>query len=266
MDWKGIKEKVVVAVIAGIILAGGGWLLNRLLTPDDQPVRAAIEWLDFANPGFRKDLAATQDLDKALTSYFGISGLADAAYNLAFQSNFRVGAIKFSNSTNARTREIEVSLEGAVLFSGAAVSQPKNIQSSLTLKPLDPRSSATVYFVGRRWWIDDPVKAIHDNRSIEVTNKILPEHLPFYSNAVVRYPFVVIIFFVIGVLIVGVFLFAASFDFFVTDKLKFQAKNTSKDQVKKKIEFIEYVRTNFPEKIPSTEDVGGTDASANVKQ
>ncbi len=256
MDWNGVKEKVVVAVIAGVILASGGWLLNRSLTPDDQPVRGEIEWLDLANPGFRRDRAATQDLEKALTGYFGISGIADAAYEWAYWDSMRVGVITFSNTTNVRTKEIEISLEGAGLFSGAAVSQPKNIQSTLILKPLDPRSNIKVYFVRRPWWTIEPVKAIHDNRSIEIQNKKLPEYIPFYSNFVVGYPFVVIIFFMIGAFIVGILLIATAFDIMIVDKLKYRAKNASKNEIKKRIEFIEYVRKNFPEKMPATESTG----------
>ena len=79
MDLNSIAEKVIVAVIAGIILAGGGFLFSYLFTPGPQSVQAQTDYIDFPNPSYRNlDGKKSQELEAAGLSIFGVHRLGKA--------------------------------------------------------------------------------------------------------------------------------------------------------------------------------------------
>ncbi len=171
MNWNNIREKVTIAVLTGIVLGGLAWLATKFMTPDPQIITAESRWIDLPNPtrGLRFDKAA-DELEKTVGALFGVSG--EALRNLRHSGSLRIGSLRFQNNSQIRSKEVEVSIENSALFSSEAT-QSTDFGSSLTLKPLPPEGTATVYFIAQPWFsiFGTTVLSIHDNRNVEVVSK-----------------------------------------------------------------------------------------------
>lgn len=85
MDWKGVTEKIIVAVVAGAILGGAGWLLGRATAPESPNVRAELSWVTVPNPFYPVQDSQIADIDRIL----GARGIADVLRRIG--GEMRVG-------------------------------------------------------------------------------------------------------------------------------------------------------------------------------
>lgn len=116
LDWKGIVEKTVVAVLAGLILSGLAWIYSIATAPNTKTLTAEVEWMDITNVAYRMDRKLAQELDKAIANAFGPTNLTNFVSSLGYKSIVRVVSVIIRNSSDTRTKEIEVSAKEGAIF------------------------------------------------------------------------------------------------------------------------------------------------------
>ena len=252
MDWKSIGEKVAVAVIAGIILGAIGWVASQMIAPDVQTVSAKINWIDVPNPAFRMDRKAASDLDKQIQNIFGVSGAPEFISGLGYEPVARFGTITFQNDTASRSKDIEVDFKDATLFSGDASKQDGSLHSSMTLKALSPNGNATVYFIAPPWlyFQNVPVMAIHNDRKVEILSRHMEPEVEAFIDFSDKYAIIVFALLGTGGVTILILVVSLLLNFAIPNPMKWRAKLVDAKQVKKQIEFIEYIKAHHPEKMP----------------
>ena len=128
MDWKGIVEKTIIAVLAGTILAVGGLAYTRFF-PGGQSISAMLTWVDLRNPLFSSDRKFIAEVDRLIQQQFGVSNAT--FYTDRLGSELRLGRIDFTNDTETRSEEIFVLIEAAALYSPDATDQAGSVRSAL---------------------------------------------------------------------------------------------------------------------------------------
>jgi hypothetical protein len=253
MDWKGILEKIIIAVAAGAILAAGGLLFATISSPRAQPVVASVTWIDVPNPFFPAKDKVVLDVSKLMQDTFHT---ADAIYSLdafANRPELRIGKVNIQNEGDLKSKEIFISIDGAMLFSAGAIDQPGKVRSKLALTPLLPGKSATVFFVEKQWPIPTDVSLVHDDRIVRVETAQWPDELEWAGAVIMRFPGVIFAIFGAGFFIIVFLILGALWALLVRDKLAWRVKHTTPELVAKEVKFINYVRSNYPEKMPKGE-------------
>src|SRR5215216_3192440 len=116
MDWKGILEKIIIAVGAGAILALGGLIYSKMSSPSIQPITASVGMLTIGNPLFPLRDKRNADVSKWMKDNFGLDVPGYLLQSLSTGLDLRIGKIEFTNSGELRSKEISVSVPGALLF------------------------------------------------------------------------------------------------------------------------------------------------------
>lgn len=265
MDWKGIAEKIIVAVGAGILLGILGWLYATVTAPLPSPVIATARWLDVPNPAFRLDRAQTRDLDTALARVFGVNDLASFVSRLGYKATARIVVLSIRNVRDHRSKTIDVAVKDAAMFLADAGRAGSTIQHQVRIDAVDPGKSAHVYIVMPQWLYFEkpPIDVLHDGKRIVVTTTQLPqdednkEAIPqdVLISFLYTYPFAIGVVFLIGIVTCVIFAVGLLTQLLFSRRMKdWQAKYTTKEYVKKQMDFIDYVREHYPKNLPDAKN------------
>ena len=205
MDWKGIIEKVIIAVVAGAILGIFGWILGRATAPETPSVRAQLKWVDVESDQrvYGALLKNRGDMEKAFGTVFEMTGIEKALEDIG--SRLRVATLKVENNTSVRTQEVEVYIQGrGIVTSPGAVVKSTAVVSELKLKPLDPGDSTIVYILAKPWspYTSDPVRVIYDGRKVDIMGFDYLDEQYLFGIAVTSYPILIVALLGAGVLFV----------------------------------------------------------------
>jgi hypothetical protein len=247
--WKPLGAPLIVAAVVGAV----AFFWGRATAPDAPSVQAEFKSVDIANPVLASRSGIGANLEKAIQPFFNVSGSGAVIDQMSYRSEWRIGVLTFNNNGAVRTKAIEVSVnDPAILFSsGSTGDRPAPTTRQLHLKPLDPGTSTTVYFVSPAWsaYAPTPVRALHDGRKIEIASHDLPAELSGFVRLVDSYPFIIGLLLLAAMislpLLIMILIGSAIFHY----NMDLRARATSKDEIKRTAEFLEYVRAKYPDKI-----------------
>lgn len=260
MDWKGIAEKVVVAVLAGAILAFLGWLYTIATAPPPSPVIVSARWMDVPNPAYRLGRPQTLELDAAIAKSFGVHDAATFLSKMGYRPRGRLVVLDIYNVENYRSKAIEITAKEAAVFS-TNVSRSDTFQNHLQIESIDPGKHQLIYIVMPPWLYFEkpPIDVLHDGKRVEILTTSLPydedSREPVPTDVAVAfiltYPITLGILLVIGLMACVIFAISLLGQLLFSGRLRdVQARYANKEQLKKQIDFIDYVRTHYPKNMP----------------
>lgn len=259
LDWKGIFEKTLVAVLAGLILAGLAWVYGTVTAEKTKTLTAEVEWIDITNVAYRMDRKLIPALDKALADAFGPSNLATYMSSLGYQSIARVLMVTIKNAGDTRTKEIEVSAKQGAIFSYKSAEPISSVIAQIKIKPIDPKGRAIAYVVMPPWSFYEsvPISILHDGRLVDVEARTLSETEWDMFKSLRDSPVYIAIAFIlaaIGFMTLLIGLIAGFLSaFFKQWMFSATGKSISPKTLRLYLDLIGFARANNPEKISAAE-------------
>jgi hypothetical protein len=165
--------------------------------------------------------------------------------------------VQFVNFGAVRSKPVEIAAVGFALFSVSAVDGNATVRSDIRLKPIDSEESTDVYMIGSAGYLsfDPNIKVIHDDRPVRLIPLSGRENKSLL-RLVADNPNLVTVFIVIamGAITIAAIILIGSVivRLFVSSKYELEARFSTAAQIKDKLEFIEYVRKNYPDKVPNS--------------
>jgi hypothetical protein len=255
MDWKGIAEKIVVAVTAGIMLGCLGWLYSVATAPNQETLVVVTRWVDVPNPLYGLDLERHEAFEQSIARTFNkIGGLDKVVHNLKYEFGTRLVQVSIKNMGDVRSKEIEVIVKNGYTLSPSMILNGSDVAGGhIHLAPLDPRGVTAAYVVVRYWssFDEPPISVLHDGRLIKISNAQIPQEAEGMLSIATNFPYLIGIFFLVGILTCFVFpIVVFSKLIFGGRLMALSAWVAGKDEIKKYVKFIDYIATHYPEKMP----------------
>lgn len=246
--WKVLIAPILVAAVGGIIV---GLVLAKIQAPEEATLTAQLQWLDVPNPVYGEDTTLQDRRIKALEQAYPNSSFIKLLNENRFKSIIRLLQVKFSNNSDLRSKEIEITGSQDALFVSPQSKSDSQPVSSLVLKPLGPRESAVVWGVSQEWFDfeEHPLRVVHDNRLMNVSLDTMTSDPTGAARFANEHPLVAFFFVTMGAGLA--FLFAIAFVVGLLSNLsvEFKSKITTASEAKKMQEFLEYLRLHHPEKL-----------------
>jgi hypothetical protein len=221
---------------------------GRLFAPEIASVQAEMKWLDVENPLFVAGPDAGVKFDKLMGENFQRTGFQPIIDRLRGDVSVRLFAVKLSNNTNLRTKEIEISPEyGAVLISDYGL---RATTKELKLEPLNPRSDKTIYaMVGRVGaFVRDPVRILHDGRRVDISSYDLSDEFQAIVVFMGNYPTLSYVLAAAGAISLILLLLSATLELLFRKNMDLRARYTADSEIRKQVAFVDFVREKYPEK------------------
>ena len=133
-----------------------------------------------------------------------------------------------------------------------AVGPSNTTSSKVRIKAIDPKGVAFAYIVMPPWlyFENPPVSVLEDGKLVELERKTLTHDEWKAVEAITQYPFFIGTLALIGLIVGAILVITVPIGLIFKKRLaKFSAKHATKEQVRLQIDFVDYVRKNFPEKI-----------------
>jgi len=164
MDWKGVGEKLIVAIVAGAILGGAGWMLGRATAPDAPSIRADAFWVDIPNPVYpSSDINRFSSIDKAL----GVQGIGEILGRTGYE--VRIGKLNIQNTSSVRSKQIEVSIQLGGMIQGSGRGKDSALLKEIVVNPIDGNGKTSIFFATHaRSFSTAPLKIIYDDRNVDI--------------------------------------------------------------------------------------------------
>ena len=257
MDFHGIFEKVVVAVIAGIILGAGGLLGTKIYGSYNQ-VWAEVEWIEVDNPVLTFDTDLVRQIEKAL-------GGSTLPTSLQYGDTVTIAVATIYNESGSKTSPLEFKLSSGLAIPSSNASAIPGTTNSLLISPIDPKGTTRVAFLLLYWprYINQ-LTILQDGKLVPISNRTVTSDFPFYKDIVTGSPFIAAMLLFIGGIATVLLIIGASVELLIKDKIGARAKWTSSKDAVTMLAVIERIRRDFPEKLPpsisSPSDVAPTQA------
>jgi len=254
MDWKSIIHGVTITVVAGAVLAFFAWLFTPIFY-NPQIIRAELKSTRVYNPIYAWQIKKVRELEDKMA----LPKMLRPIYKfIEYKKDFRLGSIIIENTSEKRSKSIEVYLENGVLYDDEDISFGQllegNAKAKIKIDHIDPNEKVFINYISTEYSnFDSSILIIHDDEKVYPYVEEITKYIPFYHiyrKIVVEYSVIVsLMMFVIFIFLI-LYLILLLYYMSVKDKLKFRAQLTSSKALDEQIEFIEYVKENFPEKYP----------------
>lgn len=261
LDWKGIVEKTIVAVMAGIILAGLAWIYAVSTSETKKAVVAEAEWIEVPNPVYTLDRKTALELDKIVGDNFGLTDLVSFMRTMSIGSATRISVLTIKNAGDTRTKDIDISAKAGAIFSSKRIDNGATVQSRIQLRPLDPKETALVYIVMPRWSFYEtlPITVLNDGKLVELELKTLAgQEWEFLRSVNANKGWVAAGLFLAiigGMTIVVTAISAVAYTFFKKQMLISTAKSAKPKALRYWLDLIEHVRANAPDRLAEAESL-----------
>lgn len=262
LDWKGVIEKTIVAVIAGVILSCLAWLYSVSTSEKaKKTVTVEAEWIDFTNLAYGLDIKTAQNLDKVVGDNFGPTNFVSFMRRLGIRSIARIVVLTVQNSGDTRTKDIDISTKEGAVFSYKMTESATSIVPRVHLRPLDPKETAIVYVVLPQWQFYEsmPITVLNDGKLVELEMRTLgvKEWEMFRSlNENTGWVAVGVFLAIIGAMTLLVTLISAvAYTMFKKQMLISTAKSMKPKALRYWLDLIDHVRANAPERLTEAESL-----------
>jgi hypothetical protein len=235
LNWKDVTEKIVIAVVAGAILAVGGWFVsNNFLNA--QTIEARFFSASIPNPA--KEFLNSEEVFKHLTeptkteesklllarlaASFGFETFKDFNNAYSYSDTLRIVNLELTNTDDQRSGKIEVKIDNGFFLGKKAV--VLDGAQTVQLPYVDPNGvelltmgSSSYGLVSSYDGIDRHVQVLHEGRQVEVTSDVIPDKYYFMTPIIRDYPFLVFMILFMAAALLGLII-VASLVSVLTDK------------------------------------------------
>lgn len=245
--WKTVWAPLIVLIIGSVAV---GVLLGRIQSPATPSVSAEVQWIGVPSPLFSSAFRSNESRKKLVDAISG--GLDEAVLFglLADTPTMRIGVVSVSNSSNIRSKEIELSSDAVIFLSSEATKERKLSRTSITLKPLNPGATVDVAAIYPHITYRNPsVLGLHDHTKIQIYPRDLNEELAWIVK------FVLSSFILSALLVVVLFLGLVALPLvpvaiIAEYSLAFKARVTNKSEIEKMVKFLNYLKQHHQDKLP----------------
>lgn len=242
--WTTVTAPILVAVI-------GALLILRLTGPESSSVEAYTQYIDHPNPLAQSTRKTVEDAAKCANTLLPDNNFNGLIFLGTKYNEVRLLKVDLKNNSNIRSKEIEVKLERASLFSSSVQAGQALGGKELRLKPLDPGASSQVWaWLPPSVFGEPQVTIVHDNRRIDPASKMPPEFIGEVFPYLNRYPAFSIAALVILSGFGLLFLALIPIGIAVEWNPKVRYRLMSKKEITRLVQFVDFVRANHPEDYP----------------
>ena len=109
-----------------------------------------------------------------------------------------------------------------------------------------------MFYIERRYLprFGTSVTAIHDERAVPIDVFRPDSEFQWIGNLVFRYPAQMGGIFLVGLVVIVFGILSGIVSLLIKDKMNWRAKHATAETIAKEVEYIEYVKSHFPEKMP----------------
>lgn len=247
MDWKGVGEKLIVAIVAGAILGGAGWMLGRATAPDVPSIRADAFWIDIPNPIYpSSDTNRFSSIDKSL----GVQGIGEILGRTGYE--VRIGKLNIQNTSSVRSKQIEVSIQLGGIIQGSGRVKDSAFSKEIVVNPIDGNGKTSIFFATHAGLFSTaPLKVIYDDRNVDIA-QVSNETMQVISQAPAFIVPLVAVFGMLGLISAIVIIVALIFAVVTRFYPDVGLRNITPAMVEKMMRQLDQIKEKYPEKMPKT--------------
>lgn len=247
--FKALAVPTLVTLISGVVV---GIILERYKTPEAPTLIANVQWIDVPNSRyFAYNTFSRKENNKQDTNLID-SNIFEFINKIQFYNSIRIAKITIDNISNIRSNPVEISSDKESIFSITDKNNKISISlNKINIPPIDPNGSVHIVsmLATDTTYFPPDLTIIHNDRLVNVKYldmSILSNELLYFISG---NPFLSLILF--GIMLLSTVLAALSLVFGITSELSynFRPKITSSKDLSKLINFIDFMKENYPEKL-----------------
>jgi hypothetical protein len=238
--WKSIVTSVIATVTATLIIT---FLIGRAPIPEAPFIEAKARWVDVRNPFYTLKDEQRENIKKLGEAIWGetiwgekIIGhslLGSVIEGTQHHYTLKILSLEINNTSNLRSKEVDVVGSGFVWYSDTL--PDSDIPGGFRFKSIDPNRSIRVIGIGPPY---DPFLA-----RVFHADKVLP--IQVESE---RFVWLQLLWAITTAFFIISFMGAILIDLVPA----LRAKITSKEEIEGVLKYLDYVKTRYPQKYPSS--------------